>query len=266
MARDGVAFAFDVSIDRVECRGSDRLVRFTINAEEHEIAVDEILVGVGRAPNVEGLGLEAAGVAFDKSGVTVNPKLQTSNPRIYAAGDICFPFKFTHTADAMAQIVIQNALFPHPFGLGMASTDSLIIPWCTYTEPEIAHVGMYAADATAKGIEVETFTQTFDEVDRAILDGEDEGLARVHVKRGTDEILGATIVGGDAGNAISEVTVAMKAKARPGCDRGRDSPLPHTGRGVAEGGEPAAPGPVLGATEGAANPSVRRGEDRRDDS
>ena len=213
MARDGVAFAFDASVDRVERRGSDRLVCFTINGEEHEIAVDEILVGVGRAPNVEGLGLEAAGVAFDKIGVTVSPKLQTSSPRIYAAGDICFPFKFTHTADAMAQIVIQNALFPHPFGLGMASTDSLIIPWCTYTEPEIAHVGMYAADATGTGVEVETFTQTFDEVDRAILDGADEGFTRVHVKRGTDEIVGATIVGGNAGNVISEVTVAMKARA-----------------------------------------------------
>ena len=226
MARDGVAFAFDVSIDRVERRGSDRLLRFTINAEEHEIAVDEILVGVGRAPNVEGLGLEAAGVAFDKSGVTVNPKLQTSSPRIYAAGDICFPFKFTHTADALAQIVVQNALFPHPFGLGMASTDSLIIPWCTYTEPEIAHVGMYAADATGQGIEVETFTQTFGEVDRAILDGADEGFARVHVKRGTDEILGATIVGGDAGNVISEVTVAMKARAGLGVIGGTIHPYP----------------------------------------
>ena len=95
----------------------------------------------------------------------------------------------------------------------MATTDSLIIPWCTYTEPEIAHVGMYEPDATAKGIEVETFTQTFDEVDRAILDGDDEGFARVHVKKGTDQILGATIVGAGAGNLISEVTVAMKARA-----------------------------------------------------
>jgi pyruvate/2-oxoglutarate dehydrogenase complex dihydrolipoamide dehydrogenase (E3) component len=143
--------------------------------------------------------------------VKVNARLQTSNPRIYAAGDICFPFKFTHTADAMAQIVIQNALFPHPFGLGYASTDSLIIPWCTYTEPEIAHVGMYEADAKAKGIEVDTFTFRLDEVDRAILDGEENGFARVHVKKGTDQLVGATIVAAHAGDLISEVTVAMKA-------------------------------------------------------
>jgi pyruvate/2-oxoglutarate dehydrogenase complex dihydrolipoamide dehydrogenase (E3) component len=143
--------------------------------------------------------------------VKVNARLQTSNPRIYAAGDICFPFKFTHTADAMAQIVIQNALFPHPFGLGYASTDSLIIPWCTYTEPEIAHVGMYEADAKAKGIEVDTFTFNLDEVDRAILDGEENGFARVHVKKGTDQLVGATIVAAHAGDLISELTVAMRA-------------------------------------------------------
>ena len=213
MTHDGVTFAFDATITGVERRGADKIVRYTAGDAAHELSVDEILVGVGRAPNVEGLGLEAADVAFDRTGVTVDRYLRTSNPRIYAAGDICFSFKFTHTADALAQIVIQNALFPHPFGLGKATTDSLIIPWCTYTEPEIAHVGLYAAEAAARGIEVETFTQPLDEVDRAVLDGQDEGFARVHVKRGSDRILGATIVAADAGNLISEVTVAMKAGA-----------------------------------------------------
>ena len=213
MKKDGVTFVFDAGIAAVERRAGDKLIRYTVGTAAHELAVDEILVGVGRTPNVEGLNLESAGVAYDKTGVTVNSRLQTSNPRIYAAGDICFPYKFTHTADMLAQIVIQNALFPHPFGLGRASTDSLIIPWCTYTEPEIAHVGMYEADAKAKGLEVETFTQPLAEVDRAILDGENAGFVRVHVKKGTDQILGATIVAADAGNLISEVTVAMKAGA-----------------------------------------------------
>jgi len=172
--------------------------------------VEEILVGIGRAPNVEGLGLETVGVEYDKSGVKVNDRLQTTNPRIYAAGDICSRYKFTHAADAMAQIVIQNALFPHPLGLGYAGTDSLIIPWCTYTQPEIAHVGMYEADAKAKGLEVETHTYQLDEVDRAILDGEDDGFARVHVQKGTDKILGATIVAAHAGEMISEFTVLMR--------------------------------------------------------
>ncbi|UCE63024.1 MAG: mercuric reductase [Nitrospirota bacterium] len=212
MAQDGVCFVFDSHITRVETRGREKIIHYDLNGGKQELVVDDILVGVGRAPNVEDLGLEAVDVDFDtRSGVKVNNKLQTTNPKIFAAGDICFPFKFTHTADAMAQIVIQNALFPHPFGLGYASTDSLIIPWCTYTEPEIAHVGLYEQNATSKGINVDTFTFKLDEVDRAILDGEDEGFARVHVKKGTDTIVGATIVAAHAGDMISEFTLAMKA-------------------------------------------------------
>jgi len=212
MAKDGVCFVFDSKVTRVERRGADKVIHYAMNGGMKELVVDEILVGIGRAPNVEGLSLETVGVDYDaKVGVKVNHRLQTTNPRIFAAGDISFPFKFTHTADALAQIVIQNALFPHPLGLGYASTESLIIPWCTYTAPEIAHVGMYEADAKARGLEVDTFTFKLDEVDRAILDGEDEGFARVHVKNGTDKILGATIVAAHAGDMVSEFTVLMKA-------------------------------------------------------
>ncbi|MFQ5992049.1 MAG: mercuric reductase [Nitrospiraceae bacterium] len=212
MIRDQVQFVCDAKVDGVMARGNEKLFRYKRHGQAHELIIDEILVGVGRAPNVEGLDLEKVGVQYDRrNGVKVNDRLQTTNPRIFAAGDVCFPFKFTHIADASAQIVIQNALFPHPLGLAYASTDSLIIPWCTYTEPEIAHVGMYEADAKAKGFEVETFTFKLDEVDRAILDGEDEGFARVHVKKGTDKILGATIVAAHAGDMISEFTVLMKA-------------------------------------------------------
>jgi len=180
------------------------------HGQHYNLPVDEILVGVGRSPNTEGLGLQEIGVDFDRKGITVNHRLQTTNPNIFAAGDICSPFKFTHTADAQAQIVIQNALFPHPFGLGYASTENLIIPWATYTQPEIAHVGMYEKDAKEKGIDIDTFTFPLNEVDRAILDGEDEGFARVHVKKGTDKIVGATIVASHAGDMISEYTLAMK--------------------------------------------------------
>ena len=212
MKMDGVSFRFRSNVARVERRGDEKIIHYEMNGDMEECAVDEILVGAGRTPNVEGLDLERVGVVYDVThGVTVSGRLQTTNPQIYAAGDICFPFKFTHTADAMAQIVIQNALFPHPFGLGYASTDSLIIPWCTYTEPEIAHVGMYEADANARGIKVDTFTFNLDEVDRAILDGQEQGFARVHVKKGTDQLVGATIVAAHAGEMISELTVAMKA-------------------------------------------------------
>ena len=173
----------------------------------YNVLVDQLLVAVGRAPNIEGLGLETVGVAFDKKGVKVNDRLQTTHPRIYACGDICSPYQFTHAADFMARIVIQNALFK-----GRAKVSSLIIPWATYTSPEIAHVGLYEKDAKDKGIEIDTFTQDLSQVDRAILDSETEGLVRVHVRKGTDEILGATVVAAHAGDLIGELTLAIKGR------------------------------------------------------
>jgi pyruvate/2-oxoglutarate dehydrogenase complex dihydrolipoamide dehydrogenase (E3) component len=211
MVRDGIKLlccAKELKVNKTQ--GGKRLT-VDSHGQHYDITVDEILVGVGRSPNVEGLGLETIGVEYDQTGVKVNSRLQTTNPRIYAAGDICSRYKFTHAADAMAQIVIQNALFPHPFGLAYASTDSLIMPWCTYTEPELAHVGLYEEEAKKKGVEVETYTYKLDEVDRAILDGEEEGFARIHVKKGTDQIVGGTIVAVHAGDLISEITVLMKS-------------------------------------------------------
>lgn len=184
-------------------------IRLTVEShgKGYDEVVDQLLVAVGRAPNVESLGLGAAGVAFTKKGVQVNDQLQTSRPNIFAAGDICSPYQFTHAADFMARIVIRNALF---FGRSKAS--ALTIPWCTYTEPEIAHVGLYEKQAAEQGIAVDTFTRRLDEVDRAILEGHTNGLARVHVRKGTDKIVGATIVAANAGDMISEITLAMTHK------------------------------------------------------
>ncbi|MGQ0557070.1 MAG: mercuric reductase [Nitrospiraceae bacterium] len=226
MLRDGVTLL---------CCGKELTVNKTDNGKQltveshdrrHDVIVDEILVGVGRTPNVEKIGLEAAGVLYDKNGVKVDARLRTSNPNIYSAGDVCSRYKFTHAADAMAQIVIQNALFPHPLNLGYANVDTLVMPWCTFTEPEIAHVGMYERDAKEKGIEVETYTYKLNEVDRAILDGEEDGFARVHIKKGTDKILGATIVAAHAGDMISEFSVAMKAGAGAKTIAGTIHPYP----------------------------------------
>ncbi len=205
--RDGVNLVLGCTIRKVERRGREKIIQFEGNGTCNDLPVDAILVGVGRAPNVEGLNLDAAGVEHNTDGVQVNDYLQTTNPRIYAAGDICLPYKFTHTADATARIVIQNALFA-----GRKKLSSLIIPWCTYTDPEIAHVGMYERDALRKGIPVETFVRYLRDVDRAITDGEEEGLVKVHVKKGTDQILGATIVARHAGEMISEITLAMVGK------------------------------------------------------
>ena len=195
---------------------------------EDTLAVDEILVGVGRLPNVEGLGLEAAGVAWEAGrGVVVDDRLRTANPRIYAAGDVCMAHKFTHAADAAARIVIQNALF-----LGRKKLSALTIPWCTYTDPEIAHVGLYEREAEERGIPLDTFTTHFGEVHRAIADGEEEGFVKVHVKRGTDQILGATIVARHAGEMLAELTLAMTAGVGLGAVAGVIHTYPTQAEGI----------------------------------
>lgn len=203
--REGIKLVLQSKIKRVERTSEGKVIYYESNGKENSVTVDEILAGAGRAPNVEGLNLEAVGVQYDpKKGVIVNDHLQTTNPRIYAAGDICMEWKFTHAADAAARIVIQNSLF-----FGRKKLTSLFMPWGTYTNPEIAHVGMYEKDALSRGIELDTYFIPFSEVDRAVADGEEEGFAKIHVKKGTDKILGATIVARHAGDMISEVTLAM---------------------------------------------------------
>ncbi len=202
--REGIDLQLGVKITGVETSGSDKILHLERDGKRIDVTVDAILVGVGRAPNLDGLGLEKAGVTFDRTGVKVSDTLQTSNPNVYAAGDICFPFKFTHTADALARILIANALF-----MGRQKASALTIPWCTYTDPEIAHVGMYEGDAKAKGIELTTLTVPLSDIDRAVLDGETEGFARVHLRKGTDRILGATIVARHAGEMINEFSLAI---------------------------------------------------------
>ena len=165
---------------------------------------DQLLVAIGRSPNVEGLGLDKAGVAFTARGVTVNDRLQTSNPKVFACGDICSPLQFTHAADFQARTVIQNALF-----WGRKRASQLVIPWTTFTSPEVAHVGHTEQSALAAGIEVHTVTVPMHDVDRAILDGEIDGFARIHLRAGTDRIVGATVVADRAGDLLAEVTLCM---------------------------------------------------------
>jgi len=202
--REGIDLQLGVKILGVATSGKEKIVHLERDGETVDVTVDAILVGVGRAPNIEGLDLEKAKVVFDKAGVQVSDTLQTSNPRIYAAGDICSLYKFTHTADALARILIANALF-----MGRQKASALIVPWCTYTDPEIAHVGMYERDAKAKGIAVATMTVPLSAIDRAVLDGATEGFARVHLRKGTDKILGATIVARHAGEMINEFSLAI---------------------------------------------------------
>jgi pyruvate/2-oxoglutarate dehydrogenase complex dihydrolipoamide dehydrogenase (E3) component len=172
-------------------------VRFELGRARARITrgdADAILVAAGRAPNIEGLNLEAAGVAFDKHGVTVTDRLQTTNPRVFAAGDVASRFKFTHAADATARIVVQNALF---FGRRRAS--ALVVPWCTYTVPEVARVG---------DIDGAAITVAMTDVDRAVLDGETEGFVRMHHDGG--RLRGCTIVAPHAGELIGHVAAVIR--------------------------------------------------------
>ena len=206
-ARDGIEVRLNTRPVNVRVENGEKLVDLVSDDFKSTVAVDAILTGTGRLPNVEDLNLKAAGVEFEKdAGIRVNDFLQTSNRRIYAAGDVCLKHKFTHTADASARIVVRNALF-----LGRRRMSALTIPWCTYTDPAIAHVGLYVREARERNIPVKTFTIPMHDVDRAIADDEEAGFVKIHVKDGTDRILGATIVARHAGEMINEITLAMVA-------------------------------------------------------
>ncbi len=204
-AAEGIELRFNVRTQLVEKQETERIITYQDNGHTSQLAVDQILVGIGRAPNVEGLDLEKAGVDYHpKAGITVNDRLQTSNPRIFAAGDVCSLYKFTHTADAQARIVIANALF-----MGRQRNSRLVVPWATYTSPEIAHVGMYEKEARDRGYQINTLTVPLTDSDRARIDGQTAGFARVHLKKGSDKILGATIVAEHAGEMIGELALAV---------------------------------------------------------
>lgn len=233
MERDGVRFvkgAHDVMLSRVDANS----IRMKHDHPKtgYDLEVDQLLVAAGRAPNVEGLGLQNAGVEYSPKGVTINDHLQTTNPRIYAAGDICSPHQFTHAADFMARAVVRNALF-----MGREKHTALIIPRTTYTFPELAHIGLTAATAKEQGVAINTFTQPMSGVDRALLDGEIDGFVRVHLREGTDEIAGATIVAPHAGDMIGELSLAMTQKIGLGAIATAIHPYPTHGEAVRKVGD-----------------------------
>jgi pyruvate/2-oxoglutarate dehydrogenase complex dihydrolipoamide dehydrogenase (E3) component len=208
LVRDGVRVVLGAVVASVAREGAGRVLRYRAGGGEDAVVADQILVGAGRLPNVEGLGLEAAGVRYTREGIVVDDYLRTSNPRVYAAGDVCLGWKFTHAADAAARIVVRNALF-RPSGRRRWS--ALVMPWCTYTDPEVAHVGWNEREARERGVAVDTLVRHMKDTDRARIDGETEGFVKVYVRKGTDRIVGATIVARHAGEMISELTLAMVA-------------------------------------------------------
>ena len=186
------------------------------------IRADHLLVAAGRRTNTENLNLEAAGVELTRRGlIAVDDKLRTTNSRIFAAGDVCSALQFTHHADAHARIVVQNALF-----LPTGTTKKLIVPHCTYTDPEVAQVGQLANGLTTEGVAFDTWRISFSELDRGRAEGDETGFAEVLTAKGGGRILGATVVGHDAGEQIAPICLAMNNRISLGRLSGTLLPYP----------------------------------------
>lgn len=207
LARGGVEMHLNTVAVNVRMENGKKVVETVNDGDVTTITVDAVLTGIGRAPAVTGLDLEAAGIAFDTTvGIQVDDFLRTTNKRIFAAGDVCMEHPFVDTAQASARIAVNNALC-----WSRRRLSALTIPWCTYTDPEIAHVGLYVRQARTQGIPIRTFTVPMHEIDRAITDGGEEGFVKIHVREGTDTILGATVVARHASEMINGLSLAIGA-------------------------------------------------------
>jgi pyruvate/2-oxoglutarate dehydrogenase complex dihydrolipoamide dehydrogenase (E3) component len=205
---DGVQLELGTQVTRVSRRGDVVTVCFRRSPHhpEEERTGDRLMVATGRTPNVSGLDLERGAVEAGSKGIVVDDRLRTSNRRVYAAGDVCSAFQFTHAADAMARIAIQNALF-----FGRKKLSALTIPWCTYTDPQLAHVGL-SVDSARAGQPLETITVPLADVDRGVLDDETEGFLRVHHQRG--RLAGCTVVSSQAGELIALASNLIGRRAK----------------------------------------------------
>jgi pyruvate/2-oxoglutarate dehydrogenase complex dihydrolipoamide dehydrogenase (E3) component len=207
LARDGVVIRLNTTVIRVGMENGHKVLNTLSNENKSRITTDEILLSVGRTPNVENLGLAAANVEFDcEQGITTDDFLVTTNPRIYAAGDVCLQHKFANVAEASARMAIDNLLRAK-----RTRRNEMLIPWCTYCDPEIAHVGLQVWEAREQSIPVKSFTVMMQDVDRAITDDQGRGFVKIHVRSGSDQIVGATIVASRASEMINEICVAMRA-------------------------------------------------------
>ena len=201
---EGIRLHLGASVIRAQKTDSGKQIILVKEGNESIIEGDAVLVAVGRTPNIDQLDLEKGGIESTARGISVDDRLRSTNKRIFAAGDVAGSYQFTHAADAMARICIQNALF-----MGRKKLSRLVVPHTTYTDPEVAHVGLTLAAAAEKGIEIDSYKEEMSGIDRALLDGEDGGFAVVHCSSGTGRVVGATIVGSHAGEMIGEMTTLM---------------------------------------------------------
>ncbi|MBT4936585.1 mercuric reductase [Candidatus Peregrinibacteria bacterium] len=192
------------SIDSVKKEGMQKSVSYTKDGKSYSLKGDQVLASLGRIPNVEGLNLESCGVEYGRRGIMVNNRMQTNVRHIYACGDICGPYQFTHLASYQAGIIIKNAFTPLK-----TKADYKAFPWCTYTDPEVAHVGMSDSELKSGNIEHKKYKFDLHHVDRAKSEGETAGFIKIAVKK-NGEILGVTIVAPHAGELLPEYTLALR--------------------------------------------------------
>ena len=186
--------------------GRVRMTLRTANGAVEQLAATHLLLAAGRVPNVEGLGLDAAGVQLDNGRLVVDDVLGTTNPRIRAVGDVAGTFPYTHVAEHQADIVLRQTLFRMSW-----AKPSSVVPWCTYTDPELARVGLSETQARRHGIDHRVYRFPFAELDRARTEGETEGFAKLVTDR-QGHLLGAAIVGAEAGELIAECVLAIGRK------------------------------------------------------
>jgi len=207
---DGVDLRTAVEVLRIERSGDDRILycRDRGTGAAFDLAADAVLVATGRAPNVEGLGLEAAGVEATSGGIVVDRRMRSSRRHIFACGDVCGPYRLTHMAEYQAGIIIRNAVFRIP-----AKADYGLVPQVVYTDPEVAQVGMSVEDMRRSGPEPTVVSVPFADNDRAITGGRTRGFVRLHISRG--RLRGAVIVGPHAGELIHELALGIRQRVRP---------------------------------------------------
>jgi pyruvate/2-oxoglutarate dehydrogenase complex dihydrolipoamide dehydrogenase (E3) component len=207
-AEEGIEVLAGHKAKEVRVEGGEKVLVVEHAGGEKRIACDEILCAVGRAANIEGYGLEELGIATTKQRtIEVNEYLQATYPNVYACGDVAGPYQFTHTASHMAYYCATNALFGR---FHRSRVDYSVIPWATFTDPEVARVGLNESEAKEKNIPHEVSVYGLDDLDRAIADGEARGLVKVITRPGSDAILGATIAGEHAADILAEFVAAMR--------------------------------------------------------
>ncbi len=224
LSSERIAMIEGISITGIAKKGNGIAVTIEQDGEQKTISGSHLLVAAGRRPNVDGLGLETAGIAHTPKGITVDARLRTTNKKVFAIGDVAGGLQFTHVAGYHAGIVIRNALFSLP-----AKADKAVVPWVTYTDPEIAHVGLTEAEARkSHGDAIKVLKWSFEENDRARAELETEGLVKVVVGSG-GRILGATIAGPHAGELLQPWVLAITQKLKIGAMANIIAPYPTLG-------------------------------------